>query len=79
MPTMLFLIGLILFAGGYLTIALNAFKKSIVWGVACILLPPSGVIFAALNWKDNIKPLLTCISGFILKVLIAYFFLEPII
>ena len=73
MPTILYIIGLILFAGGYLTITLNAFKKNIAWGLACILLPPSGFIFAALNRKDNIKSLITSFSGLFLMLLVANF------
>lgn len=49
---------------GELMLLAVAFRKSVWWFLACILLAPvGGLIFLILHWKEGKKPLLITIVG----------------
>lgn len=50
--TVLFVIGVIVSLIGGLLILVEAFRKSILWGLAVMLIPFVGLIFVFMNWSE---------------------------
>lgn len=48
----LMVIGGLIFFIGTIMFLIQAFKESIIWGLACILLPIVGLVFLIMFWKD---------------------------
>jgi len=57
------LIGIALAVVGYLWIIVLAFRTGLLWGLACLLLPPVGLIYCILNFRETWKPLVVSIVG----------------
>jgi hypothetical protein len=51
----------ILFGGIYFVII--AFKKSLLWGIGCILIYPISLIFLIIYWKETKKTFLIQLIG----------------
>lgn len=64
----MFWIGTILILVSWLWIAVNGFRKSVLWGLGCLLVPLVGLIFAVLNFAENKIPLLLYVAGIVLFV-----------
>lgn len=56
-------IGLILCIVGGLWIVVNAFKKSIWWGLGSLIIPLVALIYAIMNFAENKIPLLIYVVG----------------
>lgn len=69
MLSILLVTGIILFGGGYFSITLTAFKKSVTWGVAIVILPPAAIAFLIMNMNDCIRPAIISSSGLALVYL----------
>lgn len=52
MEMMLLIAGLIAAIIGSVMIIVAAFRESIVWGVASLLIPFAAFVFIALNWEE---------------------------
>lgn len=61
-----FFIGFAVVSVGYLWIVVIAFKKDVLWGVACLLLSFPTIIFLLLNWYDCRRAFCICTAGFII-------------
>lgn len=62
----MFWIGTVLILVSWLWIAVNGFRKSVLWGLGCLLVPLVGLIFAVLNFAENKIPLFLYIAGMVL-------------
>jgi len=51
-----------------LFLLIEAFKEHILWGVACLFLPPVSLLFMLLHWKVAKKPALMELTGFAIVV-----------
>lgn len=63
---MLFWIGVALMFFGGVWIIINGFKKSVWWGLGCLIIPFVALIFGLLNFAQNKIPLLLYVLGLIL-------------
>jgi hypothetical protein len=57
------LIGIALAVVGNLWIIVLAFRTGLLWGLACLFLPPVGLIYCILNFRETWKPLLLAVVG----------------
>lgn len=65
----LYLLGaLVAFVGG-IWIVVNAFKKSVLWGLGALFVPFVSLIFAIMNWEQNKKPFLIAIAGVVIMII----------
>lgn len=65
--------GLVLFLLGSVLIVTEAFRKSKLWGVGCLLLGPlMGVLFTFLNWEKAKMPTAMWICGLVLVLLVFF-------
>jgi len=62
-------IGMILSLIGSLWFLVVAFRKSILWGLGCILLPFVSLIFLLFNLDEAIKPFGLSLGGIILALI----------
>jgi len=61
-----FFIGFAVASVGYLWIVVIAFKKDVLWGVACLLLSFPTLIFLLLNRDDCRKAFFVCTAGLVI-------------
>ena len=57
------LIGALLAIIGDLWIVVSAFRTGLLWGLGCLFVPPVGLVFCALNFREAWKPLVVAIIG----------------
>ena len=57
------LIGAVLAVIGDLWIVVLAFRTGLLWGLGCLLVPPIGLVYCALNFRQAWKPLVVTIIG----------------
>jgi hypothetical protein len=72
MGTALFAVGLIVALIGGIWIIVNAFKKSVLWGLGSLFVPFVSLVFVIMNWQENKKPFLISIAGAVLYGIGAY-------
>jgi len=60
---LVFVAGLVVSAVGTLWFLLTAFRESILWGLACLLLPFVSAIFLIVHWREAGKPFLVSLAG----------------
>ena len=53
---------------GSVMLLIQTFKKSLIWGLGCLLFWPAVLIFTIIYWKVAKKPFLIHIAGMILIV-----------
>lgn len=59
----LFLIGLAINTVGWLMVVWIAFKESVGWGIACLLVPLAYIVFVITHWQDARKGFFTALGG----------------
>ncbi|MGJ7902255.1 hypothetical protein [Lysobacter sp. 1R34A] len=64
----MYYLGIVLCLIGGLWIVVNAFRKSIWWGLGSLLIPFVAVIFAVMNFAQNKIPLIIYIVGIVLLI-----------
>lgn len=64
----MYYLGIALCLIGGLWIVVNAFRKSIWWGLGSLLIPFVAVIFAIMNFAQNKIPLIIYIVGIVLLI-----------
>ena len=57
------LVGALLAVIGNVWIVVLAFRTGLLWGVGCLLLPPLGLVYCAVNFRKTWKPLVVAIIG----------------
>jgi len=57
------LIGIALAVVGNLWIIVLAFRTGLLWGLGCLFLPPVGLIYCILNFRETWKPLVVSVVG----------------
>ena len=57
------LIGALLAIIGDLWIVVSGFRTGLLWGLGCLFVPPVGLVFCALNFRETWKPLVVAIIG----------------
>ena len=58
------LIGLLVFIVGGVVLFLQAFNKSIAWGLACFFINPVCLLFIALHWDETKGTFFIQVIGF---------------
>jgi len=64
----MYYLGIALCLIGGLWIVVNAFRKSIWWGLGSLLIPFVAMIFAIMNFAQNKIPLIIYIVGIVLLI-----------
>ena len=62
------LVGLVISIVGGVMVLIEAFKQSIVWGLASLFIPFVILVFVALNWEVSKKGFLIAVAGTIVYV-----------
>ena len=57
-------IGILIFIIGGILFLIESFKKSVVWGIACLLITPVVLVFTVMHWDVAKKPFLIQLAGF---------------
>lgn len=60
------MVGIVVMLYGLIVILINAFKESILWGLASLFIPLVALVFVFMHWADNKKPFLIYIAGAVL-------------
>jgi len=60
------LIGVLLAIIGNLWIVVLAFRTGLLWGLCCLFVPPVGLVYCALNFRETWKPLIVAIVGLVM-------------
>jgi hypothetical protein len=60
------LLGIALAVVGNLWIVVLAFRTGLLWGLGCLFVPPVGLIYSVLNFRETWKPLVLAIAGWVL-------------
>lgn len=74
-------IGYIVMLVGFIWIVVTAFKTSIGWGLASLLIPIVALVFVAMNWAVAKKPFLIWLAGLALAIIggvLAVMFGQPV-
>jgi len=66
------LIGIALAVVGNLWIIVLAFRTGFLWGLGCLFLPPVGLLYCVLNFRETWKPLVVSVVGWA-AMFISYF------
>lgn len=56
-------IGVVIFIIGAILFLVVAFKESIIWGIACLLITPVVLIFTVMHWEVAKKPFFIQLAG----------------
>lgn len=56
-------IGILIFVIGGILFLIEAFKESIFWGIACLLITPVVLVFTVMHWDVAKKPFLIQLAG----------------
>jgi len=57
-------IGVLIFIIGGILFLIESFKKSVVWGIACLLITPVVLVFTVIHWDVAKKPFSIQLAGF---------------
>jgi len=57
------LIGIALAVVGDVWIIVLAFRTGLLWGLGCLFLPPVGLIYCVLHFRETWKPLIVSVVG----------------
>jgi len=68
MLDMLIVLGMLLAFLGGIFLLVEAFKEHILWGIACLFLPPASLVFMLLHWRVAKKPALMELTGFAIVI-----------
>ncbi|HEV2695177.1 MAG TPA: hypothetical protein VG347_19945 [Verrucomicrobiae bacterium] len=72
---MVIIVGIVIYLVGWLAVLIAAFRESILWGVACLLLPIVQLFFIIVHWSKAKKPFFLQLLG--LVVMIVAMILSP--
>ena len=72
MPQLMLILGLIVFVIGGFWFLVVTFQKSVLWGIACLLLPIVPLIFLFVHWQEAKRPFLMQMAGFVLVLIGAF-------
>ncbi len=61
--TILLVIGFIASTVGGIWFLVVAFRKSILWGLGCLLVPFVALVFLIKYWNESAKPFLVSLAG----------------
>jgi hypothetical protein len=61
--TILVLVGLVLVLLGGLTFLVATFRESVLWGIACLVLPLASLAFLILHWQKAKDPFFLQLYG----------------
>jgi uncharacterized membrane protein len=62
----IFYVGLAIFIIGGIGLLISAFKTSILWGLACLLIAPVSLIYLVLYWQDAKNPFFLQLIGLVI-------------
>jgi FtsH-binding integral membrane protein len=65
----LFVSGLLIFCFGGLGFLVAAFRESIWWGLACLLIPIVQLFFLIVHWQSAKRPFAYQVFGFALMII----------
>lgn len=54
---------------GVIMVLIEAFRESVLWGLACLFLPIVSIIFIVLNWQAAKRGVLLQVLGFALLII----------
>lgn len=63
------LIGIIIIIIGGLGLLIAAFRTSILWGIACLIISPVAIIYVILYWNEAKNPFLLQLSGVVILLI----------
>lgn len=69
LSTVILVIGWIVAILGGLALLVAAFKESVFWGLLCIFVSPTMIVFVVLHWDDAKGPFLVQLAGMGLIIL----------
>jgi len=69
MAETLSIIGIIIFIIGGILFLIESFKKSIIWGLACLFIAPIVLVFTFLHWDVAKKPFFIILTGFVVMLI----------
>ena len=69
LKTMVMAAGFITAIGAWALIIIEAFKVRILWGLACLLFSPAGILFVVTHWRATRGAAVTACSGVVICVL----------
>lgn len=72
MTDIIFYVGLGVFIIGGLGLLIAAFKTSILWGLAVLLIAPVAIIYLIVHWQDAKGPFKLQVFGLLIIVVLAY-------
>jgi len=56
----------------FIWLAIVAFKKHILWGLAVLFLPLAPIVFAIMNWHESRKPFLISVGSSVLAIVLVF-------
>jgi uncharacterized membrane protein len=62
-------IGSLMALGGFIMILIEAFKKSVMWGIGCLICGIATLIFVFTNWDACKKGFLILLAGVVLEMI----------
>lgn len=57
------IIGIIITLVGMVKLLIVAFRESILWGLACLLIPVVSLVFVIMHWENSKKSFLIYVVG----------------
>ncbi|WP_372741382.1 hypothetical protein [Neptunomonas sp.] len=69
---MMFYVGLGIFIIGGIGLLIAAFRTSILWGLAVLLVAPVAIIYLIVHWQDAKGPFKLQVVGLLIIVVLAY-------
>ncbi|MBN1807512.1 MAG: hypothetical protein JW909_00475 [Planctomycetes bacterium] len=66
---LLIIAGAIVMLVGWIMILIKAFKASVGWGIASLLVGIVALVFAIMNWQDCKKAFLIWVVGFVVYII----------
>jgi hypothetical protein len=56
----------------FIWLAIIAFKKHILWGIAVLFLPFAPIVFAIMNWQESKKPFLINVGSTVFAIVLVF-------
>lgn len=72
MTEIIFFVGLGIFIIGGIGLLIAAFRTSILWGLAVLLIAPVAIIYLVIHWQDAKGPFKLQVLGLLIIVILAY-------
>jgi uncharacterized membrane protein YfcA len=73
METILVIAGTLLMIGSSIAIIIDAFHEDVAWGLLCLFVPPTQLVFVLIYWRDEKKRVFWMAVGVLVVLLGALF------